>query len=266
MLTAASLLAVSLLGGVKAQPCRPTVACTAELVPAGHVEVELGGLSGASGSSVNLLTKVSLLDRLQLQLGTDSFLLFDGRQLTAIDGAVAVLKGQLFTQTGWRPTLALSARVALPTRPPLPAAQEAVDLGGTVHLSKDFDWLHADLNGTVTAFGLREVQGQGALAFSTSLPLHFGAALEVHSTFGNPRRPNDGGVRGVAAFAQWSAEQRWHDRYVFEENIFQTWQGLVSRYMRIAEHPFSLDPATLRRATMIHRITWRSAKRPRSIC
>lgn len=49
------------------------------------------------------------------------------------------------------------------------------------------------------------------------------------------------------AFDQWSAEQRWHDRYVFEENIFQTWQGLVSRYMRVAEHPFSLDPATLRR-------------------
>lgn len=49
------------------------------------------------------------------------------------------------------------------------------------------------------------------------------------------------------AFDQWSAEQRWHDRYVFEENIFQSWQGLVTRYMRIAEHPFSLDPATLRR-------------------
>jgi ATP-dependent DNA helicase RecG len=50
-----------------------------------------------------------------------------------------------------------------------------------------------------------------------------------------------------APFDQWSSEQRWHDRYVFEENIFQTWQGLVTRYMRIAEHPFSLDPATLRR-------------------
>lgn len=48
-------------------------------------------------------------------------------------------------------------------------------------------------------------------------------------------------------FDQWSAEQRWHDRYVFEENIFQTWQGLVARYMRIAEHPFSLDPTALRR-------------------
>jgi len=50
-----------------------------------------------------------------------------------------------------------------------------------------------------------------------------------------------------APFELWSPEERWHDRYVFEENIFQTWQGLVARYMRIAEHPFSLDPATLRR-------------------
>ena len=49
------------------------------------------------------------------------------------------------------------------------------------------------------------------------------------------------------SFDNWSAELRWHDRYVFEENIFQTWQGLVTRYMRIAEHPFSIDPATLRR-------------------
>jgi ATP-dependent DNA helicase RecG len=48
-------------------------------------------------------------------------------------------------------------------------------------------------------------------------------------------------------FDQWSAEHRWHDRYVFEENIFKTWQGLVARYMRIAEHPFSIDPTTLRR-------------------
>lgn len=50
-----------------------------------------------------------------------------------------------------------------------------------------------------------------------------------------------------AAFEQWSADERWHDRYVFEENIFLTWQGLVARYMRIAEHPFAIDPATLRR-------------------
>lgn len=48
-------------------------------------------------------------------------------------------------------------------------------------------------------------------------------------------------------FESWSADKRWHDRVVFEENIFQTWRGLVAKYMRIAEHPFSIDPATLRR-------------------
>jgi ATP-dependent DNA helicase RecG len=48
-------------------------------------------------------------------------------------------------------------------------------------------------------------------------------------------------------FSQWSPEERWHDRMIFEENIFKTWRGLVGKYMRIAEHPFSLDPTTLRR-------------------
>jgi ATP-dependent DNA helicase RecG len=44
-----------------------------------------------------------------------------------------------------------------------------------------------------------------------------------------------------------SADERWHDRLVFEENLFQTWRGLVAKYSRIAEHPFKLDPSTLRR-------------------
>lgn len=48
-------------------------------------------------------------------------------------------------------------------------------------------------------------------------------------------------------FDQWSSDERWHDRLVFEENIFRTWRDLVAKYMRLAEHPFSLDPATLRR-------------------
>ena len=45
----------------------------------------------------------------------------------------------------------------------------------------------------------------------------------------------------------WSVEERWHDRMVFEENLFKTWRGLTTRFSRIAEHPFSVDPATLRR-------------------
>lgn len=48
-------------------------------------------------------------------------------------------------------------------------------------------------------------------------------------------------------FEHWSSDNRWHDRLIFEENIFKTWRGLVAKYMRLADHPFSLDPATLRR-------------------
>ena len=48
-------------------------------------------------------------------------------------------------------------------------------------------------------------------------------------------------------FENWSSDERWHDRLIFEENIFKTWRGLVAKYMRLAEHPFSLDPETLRR-------------------
>lgn len=48
-------------------------------------------------------------------------------------------------------------------------------------------------------------------------------------------------------FENWSADERWHDRLVFEENLFKTWRELVAKYSRLAEHPFKLDPATLRR-------------------
>jgi ATP-dependent DNA helicase RecG len=51
-----------------------------------------------------------------------------------------------------------------------------------------------------------------------------------------------------ARFENWSTEERWHDRLVFEENLLKTWRGLVAKYSRIAEHPFRVDPATLRRS------------------
>lgn len=48
-------------------------------------------------------------------------------------------------------------------------------------------------------------------------------------------------------FDDWSPDKRWHDRVVVEENIVQAWQVLVEKYMRLAERPFSIDTATLRR-------------------
>lgn len=48
-------------------------------------------------------------------------------------------------------------------------------------------------------------------------------------------------------FDQWTPERRWSDRVVVEENIIQAWQVLIEKYLRLAERPFSIDAATLRR-------------------
>jgi ATP-dependent DNA helicase RecG len=49
------------------------------------------------------------------------------------------------------------------------------------------------------------------------------------------------------SFANWSPELRWSDRAVLEGNLIQAWQALVEKYSRLADRPFSLDAATMRR-------------------
>ena len=48
-------------------------------------------------------------------------------------------------------------------------------------------------------------------------------------------------------FEHWSADQRWADRIVVEDNILQGWLAIVDRYMKHADRPFEIDAATLRR-------------------
>ena len=48
-------------------------------------------------------------------------------------------------------------------------------------------------------------------------------------------------------FHSWSTDRRWYDRIVVEENLVQAWLALSERYAKHAEHPFSVDAATLRR-------------------
>lgn len=47
----------------------------------------------------------------------------------------------------------------------------------------------------------------------------------------------------------YSADVRWADRMtpVPEENLIKTWQALITFYTRHAEHPFAIDPGSLRR-------------------
>ncbi|MCX7102565.1 MAG: putative DNA binding domain-containing protein [Methylobacter sp.] len=53
----------------------------------------------------------------------------------------------------------------------------------------------------------------------------------------------------IEAKADYSADVRWADRMtpVPEENLIKTWQALVNFYTRHAEHPFAIDPGSLRR-------------------
>lgn len=49
-------------------------------------------------------------------------------------------------------------------------------------------------------------------------------------------------------YDDWIPEKRWDDREVFEENLIQTWLGLLEKYSRISEKPFSIDVSTMRRS------------------
>jgi ATP-dependent DNA helicase RecG len=48
-------------------------------------------------------------------------------------------------------------------------------------------------------------------------------------------------------FEEWIPEKRWDDREVFEENLVQTWLGLLEKYSRMSEKPFTVDASTMRR-------------------
>ena len=50
-----------------------------------------------------------------------------------------------------------------------------------------------------------------------------------------------------STFDAWPPDLRWSDRVVVEENLVQAWLILSERYVRRADRPFRIDPATLRR-------------------
>ena len=50
-----------------------------------------------------------------------------------------------------------------------------------------------------------------------------------------------------STFNAWPPDLRWSDRIVVEENLVQAWLTLSERYVRRADRPFRIDPATLRR-------------------
>ena len=72
--------------------------------------------------------------------------------------------------------------------------------------------------------------------------------------FGRPRYVRQALARPVidcqfigAGYDERPPERHWTDRIVVEENLLEAWLIVAERYMRHAEHPFSIDIRTLRR-------------------
>ena len=88
------------------------------------------------------------------------------------------------------------------------------------------------------------VEHGGGLAPTRAAVLLFGRPRHLRRALG---RPVVDCQFIDAAYDSWTTDRRWTDRVVVEENLIQAWLVLSERYVKHAEHPFRLDPATLRR-------------------
>jgi hypothetical protein len=185
---------------VAALPCRPTIACTADLVPAGNFEVELGYGARRSDNLVHsgqVLLKYSLFDSLQFQLGTVGlFSAGEGTVAHAFDGVTPGVKWKFFDGSTFVPMMAVSGHVDLPTSNASYATQQTVDLEAWVYFSKDLGRFHGDLNLALKVFDVTHPLAQGLVAtsWSTNLWGPFSVFTEVYSTLGgDPSLARDGG-------------------------------------------------------------------------
>ncbi|HEX4447573.1 MAG TPA: hypothetical protein VH044_12580 [Polyangiaceae bacterium] len=189
----------------KALPCRPTIACTADIVPPGTFDVETGAqfrsLDPAGGASRQwtfpFLVKLTLADWVQVQVGSNGFTAARGAVPESFfDDAQLVAKFHLVDQSAWIPSISLSGEAGIPTVR-AEGYVRTYDASFIAYITKDFGPLHADFN---LAWNLWRVdasplsQGLAALALSVNLPAPFGLMGEAYY-FSNaaPIAPRDGG-------------------------------------------------------------------------
>jgi hypothetical protein len=179
---------------VHALPCRPTIACTAEIVPPGALEIESGYLYRRLGyasatRTVPILAKLTIAEWLQAQVGVGPGKYFG-------DGTLGA-KFHLVDQSDVRPAIAVASTLSVPTV----AAEgytRTYDAFFTAFVTKDLGPLHADFNTGIDVWrvdGAPLPQSWVALALSGALPAPFGALVEIYS-FGDaaPVASRDAGV------------------------------------------------------------------------
>ena len=169
-------------------PCRPTIACTADLVHPGAVEIESGALYRRAGGPRHkgvwmfpVLGKLTLVEQLQLQLGSNGYTTTVSPPTERyLDDLVITPKVHFLDQTKYLPSLAVSAELSVPT---LRATGylRTYDAFFTGYVTKDFGPVHADLNAGVNLWRIEDhpaPQAFTALALSGGLVGPFGVMLE----------------------------------------------------------------------------------------
>lgn len=186
-----------------ALPCRPTIACTADIVPPGSFEVEGGVLyrridTQARQWTFPLLLKQTFTEALQLQVGTNGYSITRG-QVPAqyLDDVTIGPKLHLADQSERMPALAVSAQASIPTFRRRGYLQ-TYDALFTGYVTKDLGPIHADLNAGMNLWRIEDhplPQGFAALACSMNLIAPFGAMVEGYA-FSNaaPVTARDGGL------------------------------------------------------------------------
>lgn len=187
-------------------PCRPTVSCTADIVPPGAIEIEAGYLARRAPPrgyihAEPLLIKLSLTEWVQLQLGGNGKVFTTGdvsRSLRFLDDISFGPKFHLKDQTAVSPSLAVSASLNVPSWDRQPEFPFAYDAAFWAYASKDVGPFHVDLNGGVNVWQFDfspSWQEFVTLATSVALPRGLGAMLEgYYFTHAGPIAPHDGGL------------------------------------------------------------------------
>jgi hypothetical protein len=191
-------------------PCRPTIACTADIVSPGLLEVEAGYLyrrlrGDVNQHSVPFLVKLTLAEWVQLQVGGNGPTFADRPvPVRYVDDVTAGFKFHLTDQARWLPSVSVSAALSIP----LATAQgylRTYDALFTAYLTRDFGWLHADLNVGLNLWRLEgplAPQPWTALALSVGLPASFGVMLESY-VFADavPVAPKDAGLLAAISYS-----------------------------------------------------------------
>lgn len=202
LLAAGDARALEPPGDTRTLPCRPTIACTADLVPPGAFELEAGTLFrrlGADGRqwSFPFLAKLTTAKWFQLQVGSNGYTVAHGDvPAQFFDDAQIGGKFHLVDQGPVLPSLSFSATASVPTFEGR-GYLRTYDALFTAYVTKDFGPVHADLNVGENVWRLEDAprpQEFVALALSMNLPPPFGVMAEsYYFTDASPVAPRDGG-------------------------------------------------------------------------